>query len=182
MDHSSGLNSAMVCEVYLLCNCGVIADFLNPAPLQYSNKVHLEGDHGLGFDHDNPTLGGEEIHPSSPNYNINATEPELDDIKVEYHPRSGRPSQFFHFGDYTTDLPEMSIPVDPEPWKPFRSRLDFELAELILDTHMNKAQTDTLISLIHHCVSEPDSFTLKNESDLARIWENASIRATKVSH
>ena len=76
----------------------------------------------------------------------------------------------------------MSVPIDPEPWKPFHSRLDFELAELILDTHMNKAQTATIISLIHHCVSEPDSFTLKNESDLARIWENASTPTTKVSH
>ena len=51
----------------------VIADFSDPAPLQHSNEVHFEGDHGLEFDHDNPTLGGEEIHPSSPNYNINAS-------------------------------------------------------------------------------------------------------------
>jgi hypothetical protein len=160
----------------------VIVYFSDPAPLQYPDEVLLADDHHLEFEHDNPTLGGEEIYPAPPTYNINTTEPELDDIKIEYHPRSGRPPQFFHFGDYTTDLPEMDIPIDPEPWKPFRSRLDFELAELILDTHMNKAQTNALISIIHRCVLEPHSFTLKNEGDLARIWENASTRATKVSH
>ena len=58
----------------------------------------------------------------------------------------------------------MDILIDPKPWKSFQSRLGFELAELILDTHMNKAQIDTLISSIIHCrVLEPDSFTLKNE-------------------
>ena len=110
--------------------------------------------------------------------------PQLDDIKVEYHPRSGRPTQLFQFNEYMNQLPESNsadIPPDPEPWKPFRSWLDFELAELILDTHMNKNQTNALITLIHQCISEPQSFTLKNESDLSKIWQNAATRATAVS-
>lgn len=109
--------------------------------------------------------------------------PRLDDIKVEYHPRSGRPPQLFELHDYINQLPESNnsdIPPESEPWKPFRSRLDFELAELILDTHMNKSQTNALITIIHRCISEPESFTLRNESDLAKIWENAATRATAV--
>ncbi|EDR03929.1 uncharacterized protein LACBIDRAFT_306616 [Laccaria bicolor S238N-H82] len=107
--------------------------------------------------------------------------PQLDDIKVEYHPRSGHPSQLFQFHEYMNQLPgskNVDIPPDLEPWKPFRSWLDFELAELILDTHMNKNQTNALITLIHQCISEPQSFMLKNESDLSKIWQNAAIRAT----
>ncbi|EDR00788.1 uncharacterized protein LACBIDRAFT_333831 [Laccaria bicolor S238N-H82] len=107
--------------------------------------------------------------------------PQLNVIKVEYHPRSGRQPQFFSFDEYKSnfqDLNSVDIPVDPEPWKPFRSRLDFELAELILDTHMNKNQTNELISLIHRCILDPKSFTLKNEPDLSKIWENAANQAT----
>jgi hypothetical protein len=107
----------------------------------------------------------------------------LDDVKVEYHPRSGCPPQFFCFDEYKSnfqDLDSVDIPVDPGPWKPFCSCLDFELAELILDTHMNENQTNEPISLIHQCISDPKSFTLKNEPDLAKIWENAANQATAV--
>ena len=103
---------------------------------------------------------------------------------MEYHPSSGCPPWFFSLEEYKSnfqDLVIVDIPADPESWKPFRSRLDFELAELILDTHMNKNQINELISLIHQCISDPKSFTLKNEPDLAKIWENAANWATVVS-
>lgn len=109
--------------------------------------------------------------------------PQLDDIKVEYHLRSGRPTETFRFHEYTDTRPsdDIKIPVNSEPWKPFRSRLDFELAELILDTHMNKSQSTALIALIHRCISDPQSFTLSGYSDLAKVWEQAATRATNVS-
>lgn len=109
--------------------------------------------------------------------------PQLDDIRVEYHPRSGHPTETFQFHEYTNTLPadDIKISANSEPWKPFRSRLDFELAKLMLDTHMNKSQSTTLISLIHHCISDPQSFTLSGYSDLANVWEQAATRATNVS-
>ncbi|EDQ99252.1 uncharacterized protein LACBIDRAFT_316752 [Laccaria bicolor S238N-H82] len=148
-------------------------------------------DANIAIFNENETINNTDNNNTEPHGEVHTDEgssspfeqaPQLNDIKVEYHPRSGRQPQFFSFDEYKSnfqDLDSVDIPVDPEPWKPFRSRLDFELAELILDTHMNKNQTNELISLIHRCILDPKSFTLKNEPDLSKIWENAANRATK---
>jgi hypothetical protein len=147
-----------------------------------------DADHALPSMHENSAsedivpLEGADDHRGLP-YSIERP-PQFDDIKVEYHPRSRCPTKLFQFNKYMNQFPEsnnIDIPPDPEPWKPFRSQLDFELAELILDTHMNKNQTNALITLIHQWISKPQSFTLKNESDLSKIWQNAATRATAVS-
>jgi hypothetical protein len=57
----------------------------------------------------------------------------LDDIKVEYHPKSRKPLMTYHIHEYTGWYTSPLISPPPEPWKPFRSHLDFELEELMLD-------------------------------------------------
>jgi hypothetical protein len=118
------------------------------------------------------------------------SELEQDDIKVVFHPSTGIPNQLYRFDDYcgtestaahpghTSSLP----PVDgSRPWRPFRTKLDFELAEVMLDAHMNGAQTERLLSLIHQAVLDPESFTLANLKDLSHIWDMArETRTDKV--
>ena len=100
----------------------------------------------------------------------------LDDIKIEFHPNSGKPAQIFHFDEYTSSSKtSLNNPIDSEPWKPLQSRLDFEIAELMLDTHMNRSQTNRLLSVIHQCIKTPAEFTLENSTDLENVWENAWI-------
>ncbi|KAG6896264.1 hypothetical protein C0992_009421 [Termitomyces sp. T32_za158] len=68
-------------------------------------------------------------------------------FKVEYHPHSGIPTKI---GSYSDCFPQTTIPPpDFEPWKPFKSRLDFEIAELGLEAALNKSQLDRLIKLFH---------------------------------
>ncbi|EDR06114.1 uncharacterized protein LACBIDRAFT_329259 [Laccaria bicolor S238N-H82] len=155
-----------------------------------AGNVENTYDANIAIFNENETINNTDNNNTEPHGEVHTDEgssspfeqaPQLNDIKVEYHPRSGHQPQFFSFDEYKSnfqDLDSVDIPVDPEPWKPFRSRLDFELAELILDTHMNKNQTNELISLIHQCILDPKSFTLKNEPDLSKIWENAANRAT----
>ncbi|CAA7262545.1 unnamed protein product [Cyclocybe aegerita] len=101
-------------------------------------------------------------------------EHEKDDIKIQYHLKSGKPEEIYHFHEYSPTKPNnVDIPVDTEPWRPFHTQLDFELAELMLDTHMNATQTETLLSLIHQCIKCPDSLTISNMKDLNRVWEQA---------
>ena len=166
----------------------IIAKHDTTGVMEPDGDTFRDVDHALPSMHENSAiedivpLEGANDHRGLPD-SIDERPHQLDDIKIEYHPRSGRPTQLFQFNEYMNQLPEsnIDIPPDPEPWTPFRSRLDFELAELILDTHMNKNQTNALIALIHQCISEPQSFTLKNESDLSKIWQNAATRATAVS-
>ncbi|KDQ51821.1 hypothetical protein JAAARDRAFT_62330 [Jaapia argillacea MUCL 33604] len=102
------------------------------------------------------------------------SKPELDDIKTEYHPHSKRPAVVQHFLEYRREAEsEPILPPDPKPWRPFRSRLDFEFAKVALEAALSASQVDAMIKLFHRC-SEGDRFTLKNNADFCDCWEKAS--------
>lgn len=108
---------------------------------------------------------------------------QVDDIKIEFHPKSGRPTQFFNFEEFQRQRPRPKpVPGHPEPWKPFRTRLDFEIAELMLDSHMNAQQSGALLSLIRKVIDQPINFTLSSTDDLEKVWDHArKTRAAGVS-
>ncbi len=121
--------------------------------------------------------------PPAPELNPNNMEREVDDIKVQYHPNSHCQDAYFRFAEYTSSLPKAeSLPVDPEPWKPFRSRLDFEFAELMHETNMNTHHKEVLIQLVQKCIADPKLFTLNNVKDLEKVWDAASYRTDSVSN
>jgi len=116
---------------------------------------------------------------------------EVDDIKVIHHPNAGIVECRFHFDDYCGSDPD-SNPLDyakyysvddlERPWRPFRTRLDFEVAEIMLDAYMNSQQTERMLALIHEAILKPESFTLSGFKDLSRIWDFACETCTdKVS-
>ncbi|KAG2090404.1 uncharacterized protein F5147DRAFT_748245 [Suillus discolor] len=82
----------------------------------------------------------------------------VDDIRCEYHPSSGIPPE--------------------HPWAPFKSRLEFELAELALEACLNNEQTDQLIRLCNRCTSRQEKFTFRTHKDIHDRWETASHRLT----
>ena len=118
-----------------------------------------------------------EMHRTPPNPFQN------DDIKIVYHPHSGKPDEIFHLDDYNSSLPRpTNIPMEEKPWRPFRTRTDFEIAELILATHMNKDQTTNFLKLLHEIADDPKCFTIANKKDLDNTWEGArSYHASGVS-
>lgn len=103
---------------------------------------------------------------------------------MEYHPKSKKaPKTKYHrFEEYDNSVPEtVDESLDEAPWKPFESQLDFELAEIMLDCHMNAREKQRLISWVRRCLKDPDSFTIEKVADLDRAWENAKYKATSVS-
>ena len=111
--------------------------------------------------------------------NKDSTEkPSLDAIKIEYHPSSGLPSKIIDFEDYREQEEKIYKLGDniSEPWRPFRTRYDFEFAELIHETFATKDQTTRLIKLINENKSpnRNDGFTIQDYKDLEEIWEKAS--------
>jgi hypothetical protein len=123
-----------------------------------------------------------------PDIEIHGTPPppdpfQNDDIKIVYHPRCGKPDEIFHLEDYNSSLPRpTNIPTEEKPWRPFRTRIDFEIAELILATHMNKDQTTNFLKLLHEIAADPKCFTIANKKDLDNAWEGArSYHASGVS-
>ncbi|KAG1744575.1 uncharacterized protein EDB91DRAFT_1236508 [Suillus paluster] len=103
---------------------------------------------------------------------------DVDDIKVEYHPSSGHPTQVYHFEDYGrgAGAPTAVPKADPEPWKPFCTRINFEVAELAHEAALSYEQLDRLIELVHH--SRFKLFTLWNHKDVRDTWEVASFKMT----
>ncbi|KAI0683945.1 hypothetical protein BC835DRAFT_1241405, partial [Cytidiella melzeri] len=89
---------------------------------------------------------------------------QIDDIKVEFHKSSHRPTRIYSFADFKRN----ERTVDPtllkaEPWKPFKTRLDFEVAELINQMKLNASHTDRLLKVIKRIMQNPSDFTLDTE-------------------
>jgi hypothetical protein len=120
-----------------------------------------------------------------------AAQSKLHDIKISYHPASKRPEQ--HFG-INENMPGVSASTGsqpsgpgaaeapgPSPWHPFRSQLDYEIAELSLNAHLSKADTEHLLSIIHRCIETPEQFTLSSHKDLSEYWDMARSMTESVS-
>lgn len=106
---------------------------------------------------------------------------EVDDIKIEYHPHSGKAEEIFHFGDFKRMSPTEHNRVDNEPWHPFKSRADFEFAEIALAAKMNKSQIDALVKLVRRIADGKDNFSFASQHDVDSVWERASFKRTAVS-
>ncbi|KAG1838317.1 hypothetical protein F4604DRAFT_1997182 [Suillus subluteus] len=103
-----------------------------------------------------------------------------DDIKMEHHPSSGIESEVFAFNDFKRrPAVPLEAPSNTEPWRPFHSRLEFEVAELALEAGLNNKQTDRLIKICHRCAVGKENFTFKNHKDIHVKWEAASFHITK---
>lgn len=155
-----------------------ILTLFNPSRSSYHLTDSTDaGQEAMRSDLGSPSSNGDQgDHASEGPYQV-------DDVKIEYHPKSGRPVQILGFDEFQRRRPRARpVPVHPEPWKPFRTRLDFELAELMLDSNMNAEQSGTLLSLIRKVLEQPGNFTLSNTDDLEKVWDHArKTRATGVS-
>ncbi|KAK0432087.1 hypothetical protein EV421DRAFT_1672211, partial [Armillaria borealis] len=71
----------------------------------------------------------------------------LDYIHTEYHPSSGREPREEPFEAYSVHehSAKENIPFDPMPWHPYRSLVDFELSEAILEAALNEGDTNALL-------------------------------------
>ncbi|KAG2143334.1 hypothetical protein BD769DRAFT_1319247, partial [Suillus cothurnatus] len=97
------------------------------------------------------------------------------DIKCEHHPGSGMAPEvhtFDHFKCHSTPL--TSTPPDKCPWAPFKSLLEFEIAELALEACLNNEQTDHLIKLCNRCASQQEKFMFQSHKDICNRWDAVS--------
>ncbi|KAG2160202.1 uncharacterized protein EDB93DRAFT_1261699 [Suillus bovinus] len=96
-----------------------------------------------------------------------------DDIRTEYHPRSGIPTKTDHFADFRCNTAAPSLaPENTTPWEPFSSCIDFDFAELILKANLTKLQMNELIGLIHRAALE--RFSVTDYDGICKLWDAAS--------
>ncbi|KAF5338294.1 hypothetical protein D9758_015755 [Tetrapyrgos nigripes] len=103
-----------------------------------------------------------------------------DDIKTEFHPNSGQDQTIQRFDDFGFgQASDLWHPTDFTPWKPFRSRLDFEVAEFALHAGLSSSLTEDLIKLLSCCRDKPDPddlFTIESASEMQKLWDLAAIK------
>lgn len=78
------------------------------------------------------------------------------------------------------------VPIDTtlppaNPWRPFKSKLDFEFAELALEASLSKRQVEKMISIIRQTQSGEDHFNIHSHQELHEAWNQASALLTPVS-
>lgn len=108
--------------------------------------------------------------------------PQLDDIRTVFHPSSGRVSITESFESYGGKVRDTrAAATETEPWSPFQTRADFELAEFALDACLNARQANTLLKLVQNNEGPESIVTFKNDKDIRTAWENVSNLLTPVS-
>lgn len=107
-------------------------------------------------------------------------DPEAHKFAITYHPNSGRAPEIQEGLDGGNKKP--SPPRNLEPWSPyFKSREDFEIAEVIMRVGVRKADCNRIFKAVKRCLSGKGSFNLNTFSDVQGAWERASSQLTTVS-
>ncbi|KAG2356754.1 hypothetical protein BDR07DRAFT_1453323 [Suillus spraguei] len=92
----------------------------------------------------------------------------------------GIKAKVYAFEDFQRN--PMAATSDPlpnkKPWLPFKSRLEFEVAQIALEAVLNNDQTDRLIKICRQCAIGNDKFTFENHKDIHRKWDAASQHVT----
>lgn len=102
--------------------------------------------------------------------------PQVDDFKLEHHPGAQKQTVIYPFEEYRQTRPETDFEATmDEPWHPFETRGDFELAEIVHESRMSRGATQRLLKLIQDIRRGEAELTFSNESDLRTAWDNASI-------
>ncbi|EIW78662.1 hypothetical protein CONPUDRAFT_156628 [Coniophora puteana RWD-64-598 SS2] len=103
------------------------------------------------------------------------------DYRVEHHPRSKRAAEYFAPNSFQRHPPpDPDHAPLPNPWSPyFESRLEFEIAELALETGMTVEQTNRFLDLIHRARRRQEDVSIKKYSEVKLRWEAASQRTAK---
>lgn len=103
------------------------------------------------------------------------TIPEVNDIKIEYHPHSKQPTEIKRLEDYLygEDL-DLGQHIDPEPWSLFGSLDNFEFAEWALEAELNRKQIEVILKIINRLRSGLSELTFSTYDELSQAWTIAS--------
>lgn len=136
---------------------------------------------------DSPTTSANAAEPTvTPTVGVNSNTdnlPLMDHVRYEYHPRSKRKEreEIVDLEEYTKrrrqpggDRSRSKATADAKPPHfPFKTRIDFDFAELVFRTSMAKAEITQLLSLVRRCVNREDDLTFPDFDALQASWNEA---------
>ncbi|KAK0432743.1 uncharacterized protein EV420DRAFT_1655271 [Desarmillaria tabescens] len=112
-------------------------------------------------------------------------DPELqvDDIRMIFHPSSGKATIIDHFDQYWSQAADQHIDplIDQCPWRPFSSCRDFNIAEFVLDAALSERQMDKFFKLLKSSALDEAHLTpsdIKTRKDVKTSWDRAANLVT----
>ena len=60
------------------------------------------------------------------------------------------------------------------PWHPFKTRSDYDFAELVFRSSMTKRDIGQLLTVVRRCIGGQDQLTFGNYDDLDASWREAA--------
>ncbi|KAK1215699.1 hypothetical protein PQX77_021704 [Marasmius sp. AFHP31] len=127
---------------------------------------------------------GEETNPTLDAWNgapycSRSYTPAVNDILVEHHPSIMTPNRVMSLDSYLRSQREEATPPPPmkQPWAPFQSRIDFDVANFALQARLNKNLTNVLLQLVRR-ITKGETVSFKNYNNICELWERASHMST----
>lgn len=104
------------------------------------------------------------------------------DIKVEYHPASGKRYQILSHSAYNKEQEQIDASAtEKTPWRGFSTRDDFELAEFVLEAGLNEALVRRLLKIIDRVREGESELTVNSYKDITEGWAAVAECETPVS-
>ncbi|KAK1216916.1 hypothetical protein PQX77_020441 [Marasmius sp. AFHP31] len=127
---------------------------------------------------------GEETNPTLDAWNgapycSRSYTPAVNDILVEHHPSIMAPNHVMSLDSYLRSQREESTPPPPmkQPWAPFQSRIDFDVANFALQARLNRNLTNALLQLVQR-ITKGETVSFKSYNSICELWERASHMST----
>ncbi|KAH9029162.1 hypothetical protein EDB85DRAFT_2147471 [Lactarius pseudohatsudake] len=100
-------------------------------------------------------------------------------IRTEYHPNSRKSTKTHSVGDPSHNPSSSAHQSRPEPWSPFfRTREDFVLSEILLESGLSNNLSEKLLELFRLCKTGKGEVTVERVAEFQTAWEHASLKLT----
>ncbi|KIY63093.1 hypothetical protein CYLTODRAFT_446826 [Cylindrobasidium torrendii FP15055 ss-10] len=100
-------------------------------------------------------------------------------IKTEWHPGSGKPVEIVPFSEYRASVIEKAPPVPiADALGPFKTELDAEFCEWMLDANISSKQGDKLIEIVTRFANSGRSPQVKTWADWKKTMDAATALTT----
>ncbi|KAH9007984.1 hypothetical protein EDB83DRAFT_2509248 [Lactarius deliciosus] len=100
-------------------------------------------------------------------------------IRTEYHPNSRKSTKTRSVDDPSHNPSSSAHQSHPEPWAPFfRTREDFVLSEILLESGLSNNLSEKLLELFRLCKTGKGEVTVERLAEFQTAWEHTSLKLT----
>lgn len=118
------------------------------------------------------------MHPLPQNrlLSVGAAALPADTVRITYPPNLKRKPEYISQDEYLSRHEakvKKARVLAEEPWHPFKTRSDFDFAELVFKAHLSRDQISALLGVVQRCIGGNDRLTFGDFHDVQASWNEA---------